>query len=114
MRKLESVHNVGDLRTLKKEIANIHIVFEKGDKVEIVGKGERGYDLKHVDSGDVIREAGWDLFEVDEQELKTKRTIKLWKNHTVNELKDIMENEPLSDEQNQAMKTVIELLESRL
>lgn len=37
--------------------------FEEGDEVQVIGIGERGYNLMEVSSGMAICECGWDLFE---------------------------------------------------
>lgn len=52
-----------DIKTLKKNISCFGIEFEKGDEVEILSIGERGYDLMEVTSGKRIIECGWDLFQ---------------------------------------------------
>ena len=62
MKRIEH-SKIGDIKVLKREIRNFSVVLEKGDKVEIIGKGERGFDIKHIDSGYKILECGWDIFE---------------------------------------------------
>lgn len=52
-----------DVKTLKRNVSNLSVEFEKGDEVQIIGIGERGYDLMEVSSGCTIFECGWDLFE---------------------------------------------------
>lgn len=52
-----------DVKTLKRNISLFTVEFEIGDQVEIIGIGERGYDLKEVSSGRTVLECGWDLFE---------------------------------------------------
>lgn len=54
---------IDDVKTLKKNVSNFSCELEKGDKVKIIGIGERGYDLLEVNSGAKLRECGWDLFE---------------------------------------------------
>ena len=51
-----------DVKILKKNVSNFSVEFEKGDQVQIIGIGERGYDLMEVDSGNTVFECGWDLF----------------------------------------------------
>lgn len=115
MQRLRESNNIGDVKTLSKNVSNVSVMLEKGDKVEIIGVSERGYDLQHVSSKETVLEAGFDIFEKEDKvDSETKRRIRLWTKLTVSELQDILENEPLSDEQDKAMKTVIELLESRL
>lgn len=61
MKKFESPKN-GDIKILKVSVSSFSVELEKGDTVEIIGIGERGYDLKHVGSEEVVKECGWDLF----------------------------------------------------
>lgn len=51
------------MKILKKSVSNFSVEFEEGDEVQIIGIGERGYDLMEVSSGSTIFECGWDLFE---------------------------------------------------
>lgn len=62
MKKIERP-KLHDIKILKKNISNLSVEFEKGDEVQIVAIGDRGYDLMEVSSGSVICECGWDLFE---------------------------------------------------
>lgn len=62
MRKIE-LPKLNDVKILKKNISNFSVELEKGDEVQIVGIGDRGYDLMEVSSGSTIFECGWDLFE---------------------------------------------------
>ena len=62
MKRIENP-KIGDIRVLKREIRNFSVILEIGDKVEIIGKGERGYDIRHIDSGYKLLECGWDIFE---------------------------------------------------
>jgi len=54
---------IGDVKVLKKSVSNFLVTLEVGDQVEIIGIGERGYNLKELTSGTVVLECGWDLFE---------------------------------------------------
>lgn len=62
MKKLNTP-KLNDVKTLKKNLSTFSVEFEKGDEVQIIGIGERGYDLMAVDSGHVMFECGWDIFE---------------------------------------------------
>ncbi|CAF1916261.1 hypothetical protein [Bacillus subtilis] len=62
MKRIENP-KLNDVKILKKDVSSFAVELEKGDKVQIIGIGERGYDLKYVDSGEVVKECGWDLFE---------------------------------------------------
>lgn len=64
MKKIEKP-KLYDVKILKWNVSNFSVEFEKGDEVQIVCIGERGYDLMMVDSGDTFKivECGWDLFE---------------------------------------------------
>ena len=55
--------NINDIKTLKRNVSNFSYELEKGDKVKIIGIGERGYDIEEVESGATVIECGWDLFE---------------------------------------------------
>ncbi|UZD72298.1 hypothetical protein [Bacillus siamensis] len=61
MKRIEQP-KINDIKTLKENISNFTVELERGDTVQIIDIGERGYDLRHVDSGEVLRECGWDLF----------------------------------------------------
>lgn len=61
--KIKDNPKLYDVKVLKRDVSNMNVKFEKGDNVQIVGIGERGYDLMEVDSGHTIFECGWDLFE---------------------------------------------------
>lgn len=61
MKKIEEP-KMYDVKILKKEVSNFSVTLEEGDEVQIVGIGERGYDLMEVDSGNTVSECGWDLF----------------------------------------------------
>lgn len=52
-----------DVKTLKRNVSNLSVILEKGDEVQIIGIGERGYDIMEVSSGITVFECGWDLFE---------------------------------------------------
>lgn len=52
-----------DVKTLKRNVSNLSVILEKGDEVQIIGIGERGYDIMEVSSGSTVFECGWDLFE---------------------------------------------------
>lgn len=54
---------VGDKKVLKVEFHFPHVTFEKGDVVEVIGIGERGYDIVEVNTGTRLVECGWDIFE---------------------------------------------------
>lgn len=60
MRKTE----IGDVKILKVELSTLSgNVLEKGDIVTIIGESERGWTVKEEESGIVIYECGWDIFE---------------------------------------------------
>lgn len=61
--KVTKQPEIYDVKILKKNVSNFTVEFEKGDEVQIIGIGERGYDLMEVGSGKTIIECGWDLFE---------------------------------------------------
>lgn len=54
---------VGYVGTLKKELSSFAGTFEIGDIVKVIGKGNRGYELLHEESGLILVECGWDIFE---------------------------------------------------
>jgi len=55
---------VGDIKTMKVELTTIGgNVIEVGDKVEITGIGERGYDILEIKTKIRLLECGWDIFE---------------------------------------------------
>ncbi|WCS68158.1 hypothetical protein Goe21_00480 [Bacillus phage vB_BsuM-Goe21] len=54
---------IGDIKILKKDIDTLFCIIEKGDKVEVMGIGERGYDIKEVITGARAIECGFDIFE---------------------------------------------------
>ncbi|MEV9652453.1 hypothetical protein [Bacillus aerius] len=62
MKRIENP-KLNDVKILKKEVSNFAVELEIGDEVQIIGVGERGYDLKHLASGEVVNECGWDIFE---------------------------------------------------
>ncbi|AVM24288.1 hypothetical protein [Bacillus pumilus] len=61
MKKAENL-KLNDVKILRKDVSNFTVELEKGDEVQIIGIGERGYDLKHLASGEIVNECGWDLF----------------------------------------------------
>lgn len=64
MKEIVQQSRIGDIKVLKKRIvSSLCRVFEIGDKVRILGVSVRGYDLQEVNSGTIIQECGWDLFE---------------------------------------------------
>lgn len=62
MKRIENP-KLNDVKILKKDVSSFAVELEKGDEVQIIGIGERGYDLKHLASGEVVNECGWDLFQ---------------------------------------------------
>lgn len=52
---------VGDKMILERDVSSLSKVFKKGDEVEIVSIGERGYDLRQ--GNNVKCGCGWDIFE---------------------------------------------------
>lgn len=61
--KLIKKVEIGDVKILKREVSNMRVVLEKGDKVVVTDIGERGYDIKYLGSEYGVSECGWDIFE---------------------------------------------------
>lgn len=63
MQKSTDLKQVGSIKTLKSDVGSLLVRLKKGDKVQIIGIGDRGYDLKGVTSDGKVIACGWDLFE---------------------------------------------------
>jgi len=53
---------VGEVKTLKKQLGNFFVSLHEGDSVKILNVGERGYDVEEVNTGIKVTECGWDIF----------------------------------------------------
>ena len=49
---------IGCVKTLARDVSAIKGTITKGSLVEIIGVSNRGYDLKDIDSGEIIIEVG--------------------------------------------------------
>lgn len=47
---------VGKIKTLARDASAIKGIITKGSRVEIITVGDRGYDLKDIESGEVVTE----------------------------------------------------------
>jgi hypothetical protein len=57
---------VGDTRTLNRDIGAFKGIILKGSRVKIIGSSFRGWDIQDLESGEVIYEStDWDIFEKD-------------------------------------------------
>jgi hypothetical protein len=56
-------YGISNIQTLKKDVSTMSGTITKGSQVQIVGIGDRGYEIKDIDSGVVFIECGYDLFE---------------------------------------------------
>lgn len=63
MKLVNQKPKVNDIKILKENLSTFSVELEKGDQVKVIGIGERGYDLEHVESGQKLIECGWDIFE---------------------------------------------------
>lgn len=57
--KHKNEFNIGDWATTKRDIDSFVGYFEKGTRVKVVGKSDRGYDLED-EEGNRITETGFD------------------------------------------------------
>ena len=56
---------VDDIKVLKRNLTCMKGTLLAGSRVEIVGYGDRGWEVKDLESGEVVGEAGWDIFKED-------------------------------------------------